>query len=281
MGGLSKKASLIKGLVAEPGKPALIVNGGNLLFKTDTLEPNNREAATITADGIMQATRVMGGTMAGVGTRDLAAGIEFLRQYQTPPAFTWLSLNIVDPATRKPLFAPVLRREVGGLKIAVLALTDHRALQNKGGDFQATPWREILPNALASLRHDTDFIILLSNYDLAENQDIARTCSAVDLILQSGHAIGNMSPLQINQTLISQAETRGKYLGVLDIDWNGHGRWSEGNTPVSQPKSEQQATTYANRFIPLKVSMPNDPEIEALVQKTQQRIDKLQKNLPQ
>ena len=280
MGGLSKKASLIKQLGAEPGKSALVVNGGNLLFKTDALEPNSLETSKIAADGIMQATRMMGGTMAGVGVRDLAAGIEFLRQYQTPPAFTWLSLNIVDPATRKPLFAPVLRREVGGLKIAVLALTDHRSLQNKEGFFQATPWRETLPDALTSLRQDADFILLLSNYDLAENQDIARTCNAIDLILQTGHAVGNMSPLLINQTLISQAETRGKYLGVLDIDWNGHGRWNEANTPQLQLKSGLPST-YANRFIALKVSMPNDPAIEALVQKTLQRIDKQQKNLPQ
>ncbi len=280
MGGLSKKASLIKQLGAEPGKSALVVNGGNLLFKTDALEPNALETAKIAADGIMQATRMMGGTMAGVGVRDLAAGIEFLRQYQTPPAFTWLSLNLVDPSTRKPLFTPVLLREVGGLKIAVLALTDHRALQNKSGDFQATPWREALPDALATLRQSADFILLLSNYDLAENQDIARTCTAIDLILQTGHVVGNMSPLLINQTLISQAETRGKYLGVLDIDWNGHGRWNEANTPQSQPKNGLPST-YANRFIALKVSMPNDPAVETVVQKTQQRIEKLQKTLPQ
>ena len=280
MGGLSKKASLIKQLGAEPGKSALVVNGGNLLFKTDALDPNALETSKIAADGIMQATRMMGGTMAGVGVRDLAAGIEFLLQYQTPPAFTWLSLNIVDPSTHKPLFTPVLLREVGGLRIAVLALTDHRALQNKSGVFQATPWREALPDALATLRQSADFIVLLSNYDLAENQDIARTCTTIDLILQTGHVVGNMPPLQINQTLISQAETRGKYLGVLDIDWNGHGRWNEANTPQPQPKSGLPST-YANRFIALKVSMPNDPAVEAVVQNTQQRIDKLQKPLPQ
>jgi 2',3'-cyclic-nucleotide 2'-phosphodiesterase (5'-nucleotidase family) len=279
LGGLSKKAFMIKRLGAEPGKSTLVVNGGNLLFKTDTLEPNTLEASKIAADGIMQGTRLMGATLAGVGTRDLGAGIEFLQQYQTPPAFTWLSLNIIDPATRKPLFTPVLRREVAGLKIAVLALTDHEALQDKGNNFKAIPWRETLPDALASLRQDADFILLLSNYDLAENQEIARTCTAVDLILQTGHAVGNMSPLQINQTLISQAETRGKYLGLLDIDWNGHGRWNEANTPQPQPKNGPPST-YTNRFIALKLAIPSDPEIEALVQKTQQRIDNLPKELP-
>ena len=280
MGGLSKKAFLIKGLVAEPGKSSLVINGGNLLFKADTLEPSTVEAAKITADTIMQATLKMAGTIAGVGTTDLAAGIKFLQQYQKPLAFTWLSLNIVDPATRKPLFTPVVRQEVGGLKIAVLAVTDHEALQNKTGDFQVAPWRETLHSALEGLRAQVDFILLLSNYGLAENQDIARTCTDIDLILQAGHAVGNMSPLLINQTLIAQAETRGKYLGVLDIDWNGHGRWDEASAPHSQAKNGLPST-YANRFIALKLSMTNDPEVEALVHMTQQRIEKLQKGLPQ
>jgi len=280
LGGLSKKAFLIKGLVAEPGKSALVLNGGNLLFKAETIEPNALEAEKIAADAIMQATLAMGGTLAGVGTTDLAAGTEFLRHYQKPPAFSWLSLNLVDPATRKPLFTPVLRREAGSLKIAVLAVTDHEALQNKTNGFQVMPWRQTLPEVLAGIKGQVDLIVLLSNYGLAENQDIARTCADIDLILQTGHAVGNMSPLLINQTLIAQAETRGKYLGVLDIDWHGHGRWSEANVPLSQPKTDSPST-YANRFIALKVSMTNDPEIEALVQKTQQRLDKLQKKLPQ
>ena len=233
MGGLSKKASLIKNLAADPGHPALVVNGGNLLFKTDALPANDLEAAKLTADGIVQATRMMGGTLAGIGTRDLAAGIPFLRQHQKPPDFSLLSLNLVDPATRQPLFTPTVMRQVDSLQETV-----------------------------AKIRHEADFILLLSNYSLDENQEIARTCSDIDLILQAGHAVGNMTPILINKTLISQVETRGKYLGVLDIDWQGHGHWNEG-------------TTYTNRFIALKLSMSNDPEVEALVQQTQQRVDKL------
>lgn len=262
MGGLSKKASLIKNLAADPGHPALVVNGGNLLFKTDALPANDLEAAKLTADGIVQATRMMGGTLAGIGTRDLAAGIPFLRQHQKPPDFSLLSLNLVDPATRQPLFTPTVMRQVGGVKIAVLAITDHTGPQGKAGEFRVLPWQDSLQETVAKIRHEADFILLLSNYSLDENQEIARTCSDIDLILQAGHAVGNMTPILINKTLISQVETRGKYLGVLDIDWQGHGHWNEG-------------TTYTNRFIALKLSMSNDPEVEALVQQTQQRVDKL------
>jgi len=222
----------------------------------------------------MQAIRAMGGTLAGVGTRDLAAGLSFLQQHQKPPAFTWLSLNIVDPSTQKPLFTPVLRRQAGEMKIAVLALTDHTAFENKPGKFQVLNWRDILPDALAQARQDADFILLLSNYSFLENKEIARSCDTIDLILQAGHAVGNMAPILINRTLISQTETRGKYLGVMDIDWKGHGRWSEGSPSQQTAEKELPQSTYTNRFIALKPSIPNEPEVEALLQKTQERIDK-------
>lgn len=277
MGGLSKKAFLIKGLVADPRYSSLVLNSGNMLFKTDVLPPGNLETAKIAADGIAQAMRMMGGTLAGIGTRDLAAGTSFLQHYQTPPSFTWLSLNVVDPANQKPIFTSILRQQRGGLNIAVLALTDHTAFDNKPGAFQAVNWRNTLNDALVTAQQGSDFILLLSNYSFAENKEIARNYGAIDLILQSGHAIGNMNPILINKTLISQTETRGKYLGVMDIEWNGHGRWSDAHASGQAAEQGQQPTTYSNRFIALKPSMTNDPEIEALVRHTKQVIDQYRK----
>ena len=276
MGGLSKKAFLTKGLAADPKQPALIVNSGNLLFNTESLAPSNLETARVTADGIVQATRMMGGTLAGIGTRDLAAGVAFLRQQQKSADFTWLSLNLVDPATGKPLFTPMLLRQAGGVKIAILALTDHTT-QNNSGEFRVIPWQDTLQKTLDKIRPEADFVLVLSNYSLAENQEIARSCSAIDLILQAGHVVGNMTPILIDKTLISQTETRGKYLGVMDIDWNGHGHWDEGAANPQSRKTGQQLSTYTNRFIALKPSVNADPEVEALIQQTQRRVDQLQK----
>ena len=275
MGGLSKKAFLIKSLINDPQLPALVVTGGNLLFKMDQLEPGTAETAKITADGVLQANQQMGATFAGIGARDLAAGLAFLRQSQKPPAFTWLSLNLVDPASHQPLFTPVLHRQVGGVKIAILALTDHTAFPNEPGEFQVADWRSALPEALAKMDKDVACILLLSNYSLSENMEIARKHSSIDLILQAGHAIGNMTPTVVNKTLIAQTEIRGKYLGVMDIDWSDHGKWSEGTALPQVQEKDQPASTYANRFIALKQSLVSDPEIEALVRQTQRSIDKL------
>lgn len=274
MGGQSKKATLVKMLVTDPAWPALVAESGNLLFKNDTLPPESLAPAKIAAEGIIQATTAMGGTFAGVGSRDLTAGEVFLRRQQHPSALSWLSLNVVDSAQGKPLFAPVLFKQVGQARVAILALTDHAPFIKASGSFKVLPWQEVLAKALASIEGKADFIVLLSNYDLTTNKEIANTYTALDLILQSGHVIGNMQPLLIEHTLIAQTETKGRYLGVLDIQWQGHGRWSEdGRSPAGLAKDEKPST-FSHRFVPITPSTASDPGIEAIVQRTKNNLDK-------
>ena len=274
MGGQSKKATLVKMLTTDPAWPALVAESGNLLFKNDSLPPESLTSAKIAADGIIQAITSMGSTFAGIGSRDLAAGESFLRRLHKPPAFSWLSLNILDPAQNKPLFSPVLLQQAGQIRVAILAVTDHAPFANTGRSFRVAPWKEVLPQALAGLKDKADFVIVLSNYDLTTNKEIANSCTAIDLLLQSGHVIGNMQPLLIEHTLIAQTETKGRYLGVLDIQWNGHGRWSEDGRPPAGLAKDEAPSTFAHRFIPITPSTASDPGIEALVQQTKHNLDK-------
>lgn len=277
MGGLSKKATLINELQRDTQRPTLVVTGGNLLFPADRLDADTVEKAKTTANGVLEATRKMGATFAAVGSRDLAAGSGWLQQSHKPPAFSWVSANVVQPASRKPLFAPVLFRQVGGVKIAILAVTDHTVFTEQQGDFLVQDWRDALPAVVPTAAKEADCILLLSNYSYSENLEIARAIPSIDLILQTGHAIGNMEPAPVNNALIAQSEIRGKYLGVLEIDWLKRGTWHERTAGPSNEEKKQTATLYSNRFMPLKQSIVSDPEIEALVKQTQRRLDQLQR----
>lgn len=239
---------------------------------------DDAEKAKIAADGVLQASQKMGATFAGIGARDLAAGSAFLKAFHQPPAFNWLSLNLVDSSTGNPLFAPVIHRQVGGIRIAILALTDHASFPNGSKDFVVLDWRTALPPVLARAEQEADFILLLSNYSFSENQEIARAHSSISLILQAGHVIGNMDPVPINRSLLAQTEIRGKYVGILDIDWHGQTAWAEAGQPAPGREKEQPVSTYANRFIALRQSLAGDPEIEALVGQTQRRIDRQERS---
>ena len=274
MGGLSKKAHLIKEL-SNQGRPTLVVESGNLLFKTDVVPPNELAAARVGAEAMVQALQRMGVTFAGIGSRDLAGSIPFLQGLHRPPAFAWLSLNLVDPASGQPLFTPLLRRQAGAVRLVVLAVTDHALFARPPAGAVVLPWRQVLPQAVARVAGGAEFILLLSNYAYAENREIARACPDIDLILQSGHVGGNMSPIPFDRTLLTQTDTRGRHLGVLDLDWPGHGPWHESSAGGNSLSGQDQAPAFRNRFIALTPSLPDDPAIEALVRQASHRMDQL------
>ncbi len=246
------------------------MESGNLLFSRETLADDTAVGERMAAEAIIRATATMGSGIAGVGTRDLSAGIAFL-QHQEPVPLTWLSVNLVDPFSKKPVFPQVLFHQAGSIRVAILALTNHGPLAGRTETMLALPWQDVLPGVLAEIRSQADFIILLSNYPLAENRNIARNHGAINLILQSGQVMGNLPPMVIHNALIAQTGPRGQYLGVLDLHWNGSGQWTREIAGVPELDSGS-VSTYRNQFIALRASLRPDPDVEALVQQTQRRI---------
>ncbi len=166
----------------------------------------------------------------GIGAHDLAGGLGFLQELQERHNTTWLSMNLVDPAKKEPIFTPHLITEVGGLKIAILGLTDDQGMHNEEGKEQGytiLPWQDLLPKALAEMKKKVDMTILLSSYSYQINKEIAETVDGLHMILESGHAAPAADPYTIENTLITQTGTRGKYLGMMRIEWNKAGKWSE------------------------------------------------------
>ena len=162
----------------------------------------------------------------GIAGRDLAGGIELLKEIQERQELNWLSMNLVDDNSRQPLFSPSVNIQVGSLTIAVLGLTDERVGKKDEG-YSILPWSEVLPEAVATAEAGADMVILLSSYPDRENKEIARTIQGIDLILQSGHASSNLPPQREGETLLTRVGSRGKYLGLMRINWTGAKKWAQ------------------------------------------------------
>ena len=78
MGGLSKKAFQFNKAVTEKQLPALLVDGGNLLFKEKNISAALKEQVSITAKGIVKSYDAMGYHGVGVAAQDMALGLDFL-----------------------------------------------------------------------------------------------------------------------------------------------------------------------------------------------------------
>ena len=214
----------------------------------------------------------------GIGAHDLAGGLGLLKELQERHNTTWLSMNLVDPEKKEPVFTPYLITEVGGLKIALLGLTDDQGGHNDEDEqdkgYIVLPWQDLLPQTLAEVKKKVDLTILLSSYSYEVNKEIAETVDGLHMILESGHAAPTTEPYPVENTLIAQTGTRGKYLGMMRIEWNKAGKWSE---PTRNSSPDNDTCKYINQFIPLNTSLPEDPEVKKIIDQTIQKVNEINK----
>ena len=303
------------------------MDSGALLFKQNTIRPEMQEQEAVTARGIAQAMQAMNCRAVGIAAQDLAGGIDLLREIRDKQKLNWLSMNLIDSTTNQTIFAPSIDTRIGSINITILGLTDERANPGKTAVYTILPWQDVLPKVIAEVDTRADMIILLSSYPEGVNKEIARTVQGIDLILESAHGASNQPPRKVEDTLIARVGSRGKYIGMMRINWTDAGQWGQNfseqiraeqnrldriswqigrmekraqkkDRKVDQryqhllatkeqsvqkikelKKTKELATgepcSFTNRFIGLKSSMPEDREIQAIIDQTTRQVNTL------
>lgn len=218
MGGLSKKSYQLKQIINERKQQVLIVDAGNLLFKkTAVSEPQD----LIAASGMMEIYKRLAVDAVAVGPHDLAAGLDFLKEAQSK-GFPWLSANIVD-AQHNPVFnaSKIVKR--AGLRIGIIGLTEID-LPNVSG-ITVAGWQQALSIELSKLEKACDLVVVLTSLSDQDNAELMKNYPQVHILLTANQGQGNIKPRIINSTLHTQTHSQGKYLGVLDLNWNPLQPW--------------------------------------------------------
>ena len=286
-----------------------------------------QEQEAVTARGIAQAMQAMNCRAVGIAAQDLASGIDLLREIRDKQKLNWLSMNLVDSTTTQTIFAPSIDTRIGSINITILGLTDERANPGKTAVYTILPWQDVLPKVIAEVDTRSDMIILLSSYPEAVNKEITQTVQGIDLILESAHGSSNQPPRKVEDTLIARVGARGKYVGMMRINWTDAGQWGKnfseqiraeqnrldriswqiGRMEKRAQKKDQKADqryqhllatkeqsvqkikelkktkelatgepcSFTNRFIGLKSSMPEDREIQAIIDQTTRQVNSL------
>ncbi|PIE56595.1 MAG: hypothetical protein CSA34_02970 [Desulfobulbus propionicus] len=149
-----------------------------------------------------------------------------------------------------------------------------------GAAIQRIAWKPILARQMEELAGSADLIVLLSSLPQSTNRKIAELYAKIHILIQAGQPTGNHPPELINNTLLCQGGARGKYLALLDINWQTAARWQPGRNRQAtqlqqqrrQDKNGKEWCTYTNTFIPLDQSIKEDPQVRAIVQEAQRRL---------
>jgi len=228
LGGLSKKGFQFNKIATDAAKPYLKLDAGNLLFKDSAINPNQEEQEKMAARAIVEAYDLSGYQAVAVGSRDLSAGLDFLRTVSTKGKFAWLSANLVETSTRKPIVTPSISLPVGAIKALVIGLTGPASLPTMD-NATILPWDQVLPSLLEEAASKADMVILLSNLPVEENQRIALAYSSIHLIIRSREADSTLppEPVKVNNTIMVSTTPQGKQIGVMDVNWQPGKRWGD------------------------------------------------------
>jgi len=170
---------------------------------------------------ILKSFNLMGYHAIGIGDDDLSLGKKFLIELSKTSNVAFLSSNVTDEDSGKPLFERYLIREVNGLKVGIFSLLSQDLFlgpsdPRRKGLIIRDPV-ETVQEMVKELGPRTDLIILLSHLSYPKDVELAQKISGIHIIV-GGHTGNHLSnPPVIKNTVILQTSSQGKYAGRLDL----------------------------------------------------------------
>lgn len=177
-----------------------------------------------------------------LGNHEFDWGQETLQEITKRSAFPVLGANILLPGG-KPL--PGTRKyiilERKGLKIAVIGIiTPDTALTTKPENVKGLSFTEperVLPGLIREAREKgAALVIVLSHCGLERDRKIAALVAGIDVIVGGHSHTAIEPPCLAGNTIIVQAGWAGKYLGVLDIQYDAQSGKISGYTAKGELK---------------------------------------------
>ncbi|MBI4620727.1 MAG: hypothetical protein HY739_11295 [Desulfobacterales bacterium] len=247
----------------------LILDSGDLLFKDYYLSEPLKKQLRLKADLIIESFNRIGCSAFNVGDYDLAMGVKYLMKKAESAKFPFLSANLIDKNTGKPLFQPYIIKDINGLKVGILGLVtpdiQSRFSKDTSSNLAVKDPFETAKTLVSELKGKTHLIIALTHLGLLSDKELAKRIPEIDIIIGGHDKVKLDSPIIINNTLILQAYKEGQYLGILDL------------TLHNNVKAEDfiKKATYKNVILPLGDNIKDDAEISDLIKNYKKGISQI------
>jgi len=157
-----------------------------------------------------------------VSARDFPGGLISLRELAQTANFPFISANIVDSSSRKPLFKPYIINKISGIKFGIIGVTSLPKAPVKG--VMILDLNETLHKYLPEIRKQADYIILMAYLERDDEASLFEEELAIDFVLQSGTYRYSRNLENKNGMLIARCGNIGKYIGIIRFDLQQKGQ---------------------------------------------------------
>lgn len=211
-----------------------MLDSGDAFFKANILPKNTRDADILKAETIIDGYGRIGYDCINVGGYDFANGKEFLFELRDASDIPFISANIIDKETAKPVFDPYIIFERQSIKIGVIGLADHLPphVEGLGVDDVFSSGKRYLEE----VEKKTDITIILANVDRKITKNLRQNFPTADYIfLSKTRSRTQPSTAQPAGPMIYSSGIQGKYLAQVDVSFHDQ---NESITYVSPKNAE-------------------------------------------
>ncbi len=228
-----------------------------VLFAGDLLSPSVMSNA-FQGKQMVEALNRLGVDYATLGNHEFDFGIDVLKQRIQESNFTWLTSNILDSSTGKPIAGTKADAivDVNGVKIGLFGIAyDFSSIL---ANASAVTFKDPIATAQAEVKklqgEGAQYIVALTHEAKAQDCELSSQVSGIDLIV-GGHDHAAMMDTQCGHAPFVKATSDWRNVWDVNVDFSG-------KNPV---------TSYRN--IPVSNLTPKDPGMQAFVQGYATQLD--------
>lgn len=285
LGGIDRLAQFIERERAAAPRH-LLVAAGDLIFRDPTMDERMVYQETRKAESLVQILDRIGLSAYAPGPSDYARGADEYARITREQRAARLGANVSDRAADAgapaATFRPYVVREVEGLKVAMVGVSDFRPSPDvsapPGAPSTIDPVESARTAVAAARAEGAKVVVVLASVPRREAVAIARNVEGVDFVVVAREESNVPPPPErVGRAFVLSAPNQGKFVGVVDL----YVREGSGFADASASSADAQRASLDRRIRELRERLEawgRDPSVDPSAVATQRgRLQQLER----
>ncbi|MDP8256518.1 MAG: hypothetical protein P9M14_12280 [Candidatus Alcyoniella australis] len=200
----------------------IVLDAGNLLFKSSRAMTENRDKSLARAQMIWAATSAIGLDAFCPGSMDFLGGLKLLEGFRDQGKVPFLAANLSYPDGKPFGDKRYVVLERNGVRVGIFGLAGKSIFSERMDlmiDLKVGDPLEAARPIVRELEGKCDVMLLLSEMDKAEIERFCELFPQVKFVIAGNHVVGYSSRARrMDDTYVMQGISRGKSLSRLDLN---------------------------------------------------------------
>jgi hypothetical protein len=202
-------------------------SGVDLRLDTGCVGAGARAFEQLRTDAALRAMARLGYDAINLGRTEVWLGRDAIAR-RLEAGVPFVSANVLDAASGRPVAPEVRRFERGGMAVAVVGVVGEEARGRAGPGLAVGPPREAVARLVPRLAARPGAVVLLADLALPAVRDLSRDFPEIAVILFRG-AGDSHPPEMVNRTVVASVYGEARYVGDVTVRWRSpHERTAEG-----------------------------------------------------